>query len=558
MTVTVYEMVSQVLEDSHSQLKDTGMNKTAAPAGSTPPKKQKLAGTNEEFLKIADACDHLAKNIHMVNDTRSPQEKLAEFEAISSAMLKRAADLSDQPQDKQHQIQEANSDSVSPKTVTPESGGTGVGGSNAVPSEPNNAQGDGVMEAGQSGDAMPAHQSPKSVGPSENTFPSDSSSGALESNKEMMMAEQPDTLLKQPGGDQSTGTQKTAAQLTKEAHQIQTMVKEGKISANTGLVMIQKRAAEMQALPAELKAKAKATVAAQDQAKPGAETVSGETLKQASALLKEAMDSGYPEKEAKALITRHLGLKKEAEDALFPATISAGTTPVLQSEAGQPSQLSQGAEAGSNTPRSSAPSSGEGVGRDLVNSNDAAMNATKQQAKTQNTRSAMGELLSEKAHSSANDNVLQQSLDNTSGAGVKISAARELLRRLQGSPEGAEKLAKAKSAMDEAGGSVPPNGGELAAPPDDEVPPEAALEAEGAAGAEGAPSDEAIDAAAAGVTPEELAAAELMLAEAEGAEGVPPEAPAEGVGPEEKDGMGGMSMGGGMAGAGSPPPMPMA
>jgi hypothetical protein len=201
-------------------------------------------------------------------------------------------------------------------------------------------------------------------------------------------------------------------------------------------------------------------------------------------------------------------INKVAEDALFPAQIDAGTEPELQREDGVPSQLSQGSEAGSNTPRESAPTTGEAQGRELISSNEAAINATKRDAKTMNARAALKDLLSEEALSSSYDRVLNETLDNTPSAGVKISAARELLKKVAASsPEMAKKIrALAKLAHD----------------------PLMAEEGAAPASAISAPSDEAIEAARAGVTPEELAQAAELLAvqEVAGQEGeLPQEAP---------------------------------
>jgi hypothetical protein len=183
----------------------------------------------------------------------------------------------------------------------------------------------------------------------------------------------------------------------------------------------------------------------------------------------------------------------------------------------------------------------------LLSSVESAINATKGQAKQQN-KGALGEVLTEPSMSKSHDKALHESLDNTSGAGVKISsaqanAARELLRKFQdSSPENHKKLAAlAKLSMDPdvaAGGGVAPEAtGEMSPMPDDE----ASLEEGGVEG----PSPEAMEAAAAGVTPEEVAQAEELLA----AQGVAEEAAAGeeagAPGAGEKDSQ--MGMGPGMA-----------
>jgi hypothetical protein len=482
---TVFEMVRQVLDDSREKLASdsSGVEKQAAAHPQTHPGVQSpgvtVAGkyTVDGLSKIAQSCFYLSDNIHQVNDQRSPQEKLAEMAAAHEALTKAAFDVGKgaPPEPSQnkgegnkgsHQTQKSNSESDPPATVGTDDSGTGVGAGNAIPSEGTNTPGES-LDAGESGAAKPVHQSPKSVTPSEKPNPLDAGN-ALETNKEMMMADQPEAVLKQ-----ASRAERTLAKLT------------GKM--------------------------------------PG-------TVKVAK-MMQAADQTGVPRSVAQALI------QKLAEDALNPAKVSSPKEPILQSAAGAPNALMQGTEAGEGTPRETAPTTGEAVGRPLVASNEAAMNATKQQAKTQNVRAAMGQLLTEKALSSANDQTLQKSLDNTSSAGVKISAARELLRKFAASnPENAQKvLALSKIAMGEVEGM-------------EGVPPEAAAMPAPAPEAPEAPSDEALDAAKAGVTPDELAEAEqLLTAQGAQAEAVqPPGAPVEGAETPEKDSMfGAAGMGGG-------------
>ena len=511
---SVFAMVNSVLAESREKLASDssfGLDKTASAAAQPKPSRSadshKVASkhTIGDLNKLADACDHLAKNIHLVNDDRTPQEKLAEYSAIHNELRKQAFSVGgvapkdpDQEQPSgagdegtgPHQTEEAPPDSQSPKTVPLDSSGTGVGGKNAIPSAPAMTPGGSPLQGGDSGEAAGAHQSPKSVNPNEKPQQFDAAD-ALETNQEMMMPAQPDDVLKQ---------------------------------------------ASMR--------------------------------KKAMVLMAKARRDGVPPHVARAML-KVAGIKV-AEDALNPAQISAGTEPELQSEPGVPSQLMQGSEAGSNTPRETAPTSGEGAGRDLLSSNEAAMNATKRQAKQQN-KGALSELLTEPAMSSATDKTLEKSLDNTSSAGVKISsaqanAARELLRKFASSSPGNRKkvLALAKLAQDPdmaaGGGSAPAAGGELTAPPDDEAPsvepgvgnlppPDEEQGAE-----EGAVSDEALEAAKAGVTPEEVAEAEqLLAAQGEAAAAAEEEAaPSPEAGGKESNF--GSPMGGGM-GMGSGLPM---
>jgi hypothetical protein len=517
--LSVYAMVHTVLAESKEKLasESSGLDKTAAVAE---PEPQKPVSGYADFLKIADACDHLSGRLHLIEDTRTSAEKLAEFDEVQRALNKEAFSVGgaapaepSQPSDAgdnstgTHQTQTADEDSQSPKTVTPDDSGTGVGAGNAIPSEQTDSPGTGI-EAGQGGAATPGHQSPKAVQPTEKANPQDASN-AVETNQEMMMPEQPVDILKQSAANSPTLQALVAQKRGSAAHQV----------------------------------------------------------KMASVLLHKAAESGIPADVTLAMIRTRFGdgIAKLAEDALNPAQISGNTKPILQTEPGVPSQLSQGAEAGSNTPRETAPTSGEGGGRELLSSVEAAINATKGKAKQQN-KGALNEVLTEPPMSKAHDKTLAESLDNTSGAGVKISsaqadAARELLRKFQdSSPENKQKLAalaKLSQAPEmAAGGGVPPTaGGDMAPAPEDEIGD--ALEEEGGEGLEG-PSPEAMEAAKAGVTPEEIAQAEELLA-AQGAEAaeaaaaeeeagagapMPPEAAAgvPGAG-GEKAGQGGMGAG---------------
>ena len=485
---SVFAMVNSVLAESREKLasdSSSGLDKTASVAEPQPSAdSHKVASKHAigDLNKLADACDHLAKNIHLVNDDRTPQEKLAEYSSIHDALRKQAAEAGDNDPNKQHQTQQSIPKSDPPATVSLDDSGTGVGKGNAIPSTETNTPGTS-LDAGESGEATGAHQSPKSVSPTEKPNPLDAAT-ALETNKEMMMAEQPDDVLKQAA-----------------------------------------------------------------------------VRKKAMVLLKKAQKDGVPPSVARAML-KMAGIKV-AEDALNPASISAGTEPLLQSEPGVPSQLMQGSGVGNNTPRETAPTTGEGGGRDLVGSIESAINATKGQAKGQN-KSALSELLAEPAMSSATDKTLAKSLDNTSSAGVKISsaqanAARELLRKFaSSSPENRSKVAAlAKLALDPdmaAGGGAPPAPGEMSAMPEEEVPP-----VEGGAPEMGEEpvSDEALEAAKAGVTPEEVAQAEELLAdqgaqaaEAEQAMAGPPSP--EAGGKESQFGMGGDA---GMGGMGSSMPV---
>lgn len=121
-----------------------------------------------------------------------------------------------------------------------------------------------------------------------------------------------------------------------------------------------------------------------------------------------------------------LGIKKEGEDAINPAKISAGkAVPPDTSAAGQP-----GGEPAGGKP---------GPGTDMVGTNKGAISYTKGQAKA-GPKSDLKKYFQEPALTSSTDSALRAAFDNTAHAGtkfgsageggVKIAAARALLETL--------------------------------------------------------------------------------------------------------------------------------
>jgi len=334
--VSVFDMVHAVINNSRAQLQKTAQ----ANAPKAAPEKQgaelatKEAGLGltesdyNELNKLADACDFLSQNLNKVVDTRTPQEKLAEYAVIHDALLKSAEEIPTNP---------------------PLDSGGGHGGPNsAMQAVQNDAPGES-MDAGESGEATPANQPPAVTQATEKATPTDAGN-ALQTNKEMMQPEQPEDVLKQSEAQAVLGK----------------LVKSGHV----------KMAAALKALKKTAKVKTA-----------------------------EEMDE---------------------------ANVTSGSTPQLQSVPGVPSPLSQGSEAGELTPRETAPNEGEGAGRQLLSSNEAAISATKGQAKAQN-RGALTEVLTEPALSAAHDRVLHEALQNTPAAGVKFAAAKSLLKKLAAS-----------------------------------------------------------------------------------------------------------------------------
>jgi hypothetical protein len=502
-------MVRKVLADSKDKLEKSAAQ---SPDIGSPQEKQaqQVQPAGVEAEKVASALDYLADNLHLVYDNRSPQEKLAEFAALGDAVIKQA--MGDESQGS-HQTQKAPESHQSP--MSPGMTGDQAGaGSNQVQSEANTQSGDGVLEAGQTGEATSEKVNPMSVEPTENTFPGDSSGGALESTQDE---------ADRPGGKETAPMKIAHARAVKLA----SMVSSGQVSPKVAAAIIKKdqaKVAETAGVPAPLAENAAQTQAIQNPAQPGAETLGGGTL------AKKAEEAGVPPHLASALI------KKFAADAENPAQISAGSTPELQSASGAPPVQSQGTPAGEGVPDTK----GSDQGRDAIQSVTAAINATKDELKGRRTRSEMSKHLDEPAFSAANDKTLQQSLENASSAGVKIATTEMLQKWASESPERSEKLqaaiAKIKLAQPPAGPPMPPPPEEGPAGP---MPPEAGGAgplppgmgagappeslpmpggAEGEMGDSAEPvSDAALAAAAQGVDPEELAQAEAMLEQQVGA-----------------------------------------
>lgn len=598
---SVYAMVHQVLADSKKKIEE-GQTKVASSTQRSAAS-HTVSGRQSGFAKIADACDRLAECIHLVNDERTPREKLAEYKAIHRALTKRAFEVGDEApkepslagyqgtEDKgEHQDQEAEASSQPPVSPPLDDGSPNPGGpDSALLATPAMTPGES-LDAGESGEATDAHQLPEEVTPNESPQPLDAAN-ALETNQDMMMPEQAEDVLKQSAAMRKQAYMRKMAGIvdpeTDRAGVLETALgrgtTHGAIGALGGATLgalggaALGRFSKILAPAANIlsshlgktisPARLGATVGALGGIPLGLPVggiqgmVSGGM--HASRLNKERESRKFgAQKEASA--RKLFYMKKIAEDALNPAQIEAGTEPELQSAPAIPNQLSQGSEAGEMTPRETAPNVGEGSGRELLDSIEAAINATKQDAKGQN-KGPLAEVLTEPAMSEAHDATLAESLDNTDSAGVKISsaqvsAARELLRRyINAAPGNSMKVAAllkmSADGVDPAdvapggGGAPMPTGGEMtSAPTEAEVAPseEEGLE-QAPEEALGQVSEEALVAAEQGVTPEEVEAAQQLLAMQELAGGVEgqqeAEAPAAGAeNMEITSQMGGMGM----------------
>lgn len=151
-----------------------------------------------------------------------------------------------------------------------------------------------------------------------------------------------------------------------------------------------------------------------------------------------------------------LGLSKLAEDAINPAQISAGSAPA-QGAAPPP---------GATPSEEGVPSEPSDVNRqkNLIDSNQAAIDYTKQQAKA-DPKSDVNKVLDEPALTSSTDKTLQETLDHTSQAGVKISsaltktaAAQALLYKLAEAAQCEKNDAKKKEKQSQMSGLSNPSG----------------------------------------------------------------------------------------------------
>jgi hypothetical protein len=515
---TVLDMVHGVLADTDRMLKQAAQE---APQSPTPPpgfEKQASGDVDmgfEDMLKVAATCDYLADNLSDIVDDRPATEKLAEHFAIHEQLMAKMA-----------------GDEVPPAVPV-------QGVESALRREAADAPGES-LDAGESGEATPAHKPEKETTPKEKVIPADAGN-AMETNSEMMMPEQPDDVLKQSSvnrlidklaakgsmGGLWGAQSKNEASGERAGRRIGSIGGAG-LGAAGGLLAAlkggERLAAEgllknapttkQKAIAAAIGVPVTALIGAVAGKHLGGTT--GQTvgaMRKTSAenrLIKAASDGQIPHSLAKALL-------KSASDVDNPASNEAGSNPTLQSAPGVPNVQSQGSEAGENTPRQTAPASGEGGGRNLVASNDAAINATKREALS-STHAALSEVLTEPAMSAAHDKVLQESLVNTPKAGVKIAAARAMLKKFaEQSPENAlyvqAMLEKAAQGMQAA---PPPAAAATAAPAmgggGDMVQP-----AQTVAGAPGAPMEQgAMPQQAMG--PEQLQNAALQLVQGQQAQ----------------------------------------
>ncbi|MHA2333746.1 MAG: hypothetical protein ACXAEU_17100 [Candidatus Hodarchaeales archaeon] len=142
-------------------------------------------------------------------------------------------------------------------------------------------------------------------------------------------------------------------------------------------------------------------------------------------------DTGVMKSGSRVQFMKAAMLRKAGADANNPANIQAKKTQSITGPENQPSQAVRPAEVTSQ--------------ERLIASNEAAINATKRQAK-EVPKKRMGELLKEPALSASSDSTLQKALgsDKVNQAGAKIASARGTLQKIasQGCTCETEKLDK--------------------------------------------------------------------------------------------------------------------
>lgn len=471
---TLFEMVQDVIRDAREKTASA----QPAPMSPAPVAPTTPVVADDGPAKVAEALDFLANNLHLVVDQRTPQQKLAEYAAVHEALRKQA-------------------EGEAPAVPT-----AGVLQATAASTE-----GAPVQPSGQ-GQATPEKQEPtNSTTPSEKPTPA-SAANAMPTNLEQPPGgtePQPENVLKQAGWGSALGGllinpvgAGAGALATPEGKDQTTGALRGGfggavggISAGVGGHLLGR------ALNLSPKARLALLAGTGLAGQVAGGYVGGRGTTRDAPKVASLIDQGVPPKIA-ALFA------KQAGEEMAQASVSAGTTPQLQHVPGtQPAQM-QGSEAGQLTPRQWAPADGEGGGRQLVDSNQAAIDATKGRAKEQN-KGALSQVLSEPAMSSAHDNTLQQAFSSTSQAGVKISAARRLLHEWAASkPENRQKLARALDGLRKQANDGLPMGAEGG-------PPAPGAEEPVLPAAEAPISDEALMAAAQGVTPEELAEAQALI-----------------------------------------------
>lgn len=153
--------------------------------------------------------------------------------------------------------------------------------------------------------------------------------------------------------------------------------------------------------------------------------VAGPSVKHAS--VQELYRSAVPKEKAASAI-RQAVLRKLAGEDVMKANIDAERTANPLAGMGQLESFDTSQPAPHQSGDASGSSDGN-QGRRLISSNEAAINATKRDAKGP-VKTQLSEVLEEPALSASTDPVLNNNLQNTGKAGVKIAAARATLEKV--------------------------------------------------------------------------------------------------------------------------------
>ena len=271
-----------------------------------------------------------------------------------------------------------------------------------------------MMDAGHSGEATSKNQPPMNPPLQPEKVQEGNAGTGLQTNDSMMHGEQPVEPIKNASAALNVLSRLGKAGTDKEASAA------GKLMAARDSVKGALGAAKGFGAKAVGKGKELGAKAG-DFAKSHPKSVGGAGLAAAAATgagLKMTANrrNAYKSKEGSAPISF---IRKLAEDAINPAHISS---PASVNPAAPPPGA---APAGEQVPSEPSDVTSQ---KSMISSNEAAINYTKGQAKA-DPKKDVNQVLTEPALSSAHDKVLNEVFENTGRAGVKISSAKEPMKK---------------------------------------------------------------------------------------------------------------------------------
>lgn len=258
------------------------------------------------------------------------------------------------------------------------------------------------LQPGQSGQATSGNQPPRTPATQASQTPGGGASTGLEDNGDMQHAEQPVEPIPNEKASLENDKSKTAASLlAKNASRMGALAGKAK-------EVVKSEAGKVKDFAGQVSQAAKKQPAA-------AATLGG--MIGAGALLKATNGSRASVKAGKNKEASVFDIirAKQAEDAINPASISAGTAP---DAGGSPTGATPSGEGSVAVPSDVTSQA------NMIGSNEAAINFTKGQAKA-DPKKDLRNVLNEPPLSAATDKVLNQAFANTGAAGVKIAAVRE-------------------------------------------------------------------------------------------------------------------------------------